>query len=86
MLKAGDFHPKPKRKPTKLSKSLQKRLLTFVEDHENLKCQKYGKGKCADFAVDKDALTEFCSVCQIQVGLRIIKAGAEKYNPKQIKF
>lgn len=86
MLKAGDFQPKPRRKPSKLSKALKKRILTFAEDLENLKCQRYEKGKCSEFSLDPANLADFCPVCQINTGMKLVRSAAEKFNPKQIKY
>ena len=83
-LTAKDFKPKPPKKPTKLSKAFQKKILAFLDTLERLKCQRYTKGKCVDFAAA--ALIDLCPVCQIREGSKMMKAGTEKFNPNRKVF
>lgn len=85
-LTAKDFRPKPPKKPTKLSKSFSKKINEFIETLSKLKCQRYTSGKCADFtpsSTEAYQIKDFCPVCQIREGSKLIKNGVEKFNPNR---
>jgi len=66
----------------KLTKALVKRTDKFIEDLENLRCQKYSEGKCRDFNLD----VELCPACQIREAANLMRRGLNRFNPHQIVF